>query len=118
VRGTDGERLADAVALAKTRWPEIEIDGEMQADIALEPQKRASRFPFADLKREANVLVFPNLHAAHIAVRLMGSVGGASVVGPILMGMRNPVNCVPPTASIEDVVNLTAVTVLQAQKEY
>ena len=118
VRGTDGDRLAEAVALAKARWPEIEIDGEMQADIALEPQKRATRFPFADLKREANVLVFPNLHAAHIAVRLMGSVGGASVVGPILMGMRTPVNCVPPTASIEDVVNLTAVTVLQAQKEY
>ncbi len=118
VRGADGERLGAAVSIAKARWPELEIDGEMQADIALEPQKRASRFPFADIKREANVLVFPNLHAAHIAVRLMGSVGGASVVGPILMGMRTPVNCVPPTASIEDVVNLTAVTVLQAQKEY
>ena len=93
-------------------------DCEMQADIALDPDKRKSRFPFADIKGEANVLVFPNLGAAHIAVRLMESVGGASVVGPILMGMRSPVNSVQPTASVEDIVNLAAVTVLQAQKEY
>ncbi len=118
VRSPDISRLSEAVRIAKSRWPDLEIDGEMQADIALEPAKRETRFPFADIKREANVLIFPNLHAAHIAVRLMGSVGGASVVGPILMGMRTPVNCVPATASVEDVVNLAAVTVLQAQKEY
>ncbi len=118
VRSHDIDRLSEAVRIAKSRWPDLEIDGEMQADIALEPAKRETRFPFSDIKREANVLIFPNLHAAHIAVRLMGSIGGASVVGPILMGMRTPVNCVPATASIEDVVNLAAVTVLQAQKEY
>ncbi len=117
-RGEQSERLSDAVKIARGRWPELAIDGEMQADIALDPDKRQSRFPFADIKGEANVLVFPNLGAAHIAVRLMGSVGGASVVGPILMGMRSPVNSVQPTASVEDIVNLTAVTVLQAQKEY
>ena len=118
VRNADVERLYAAVRLAKQRWPNLAIDGEMQADIALDPAKRKARFPFADIKDEANVLVFPNLHAAHIAVRLMGSVGGATVVGPILMGMRSPVNSVTPTASVEDVVNLAAVTVLQAQKEY
>ena len=117
-RGEQSERLSDAVKIARGRWPELAIDGEMQADIALDPDKRQSRFPFADIKGEANVLVFPNLGAAHIAVRLMGSVGGASVVGPILMGMRSPVNSVQPTASVEDIVNLAAVTVLQAQKEY
>jgi malate dehydrogenase (oxaloacetate-decarboxylating)(NADP+) len=112
------DRLAAAVRIAKARWPDLAIDGEMQADIALEPAKRESRFPFADIKGEANVLVFPNLAASHVAVRLMGSIGGASVVGPILMGMRSPVNSVQPTASVEDIVNLAAVTVLQAQKEY
>jgi malate dehydrogenase (oxaloacetate-decarboxylating)(NADP+) len=118
VRSEDTLRLARAVRIAKERWPDLKIEGEMQADIALDPRKRESRFPFANVKGEANVLVFPNLHAAHIAVRLMGTVGGASVVGPILMGMRSPVNSLQPTASVEEIVNLTAITVLQAQKDY
>ncbi len=104
--------------IAQERWPDLQIDGEMQADIALEPSKRASRFPFSALKDEANVLIFPNLESGHIAVRLMGSAAEASVVGPILMGMRSPVKSLQPTASVEDIVNLTAITVLQAQKEY
>jgi len=66
----------------------------------------------------ANVLIFPNLDAAHIAVRLMATVGGATVMGPILMGMRRPVNSIQPTASVDDIVNLAAITALQAQKEY
>jgi malate dehydrogenase (oxaloacetate-decarboxylating)(NADP+) len=117
-RNADIRRLEEAVEIAQRRWPDLEIDGEMQTDIALEPAKRAARFPFSTLKGGANVLVFPNLHAAHIAVRMMASVGGASIVGPILMGMRSPVNCIQPTASVEDVINLTAITALLAQKEY
>jgi len=118
VRGESAERLSRAVEIARERWPKLKIDGEMQADVALEPSKRAARFPFAEIKGEANVLVFPNLDAAHIATKLMGSVGEATVVGPILMGMRSPVNSLQPTASVEDVVNLASITVLQAQKEY
>ena len=118
VRSEETRRLAEAVAIARSRWPDLKIDGEMQADIALEPAKRAARFPFAEIEGEANVLVFPGLGAAHIAVRLMGSVGGATVVGPILMGTRNAVNSLQPTASVEDIVNMAAVTGLQAQKEY
>ena len=118
VRSADTLRLAEAVKLAKERLPGVQVDGEMQADIALDPAKRATRFPFSALTDEANVLIFPNLNSAHIAVRLMGSLGGASVVGPILMGMRSPVNCTQPTATVEDIVNLTAITVMQAQREY
>jgi malate dehydrogenase (oxaloacetate-decarboxylating)(NADP+) len=118
VRSPDRERLADAVDIARARWPHLKIDGEMQADIALEPQTRAARFPFSDIKAEANVLLFPNLDSAHIATRLMGTIGGATVVGPILMGMRSPANSLQPTASVDDIVNLAAITVLQAQKEY
>jgi malate dehydrogenase (oxaloacetate-decarboxylating)(NADP+) len=118
VRTADTLRIQEAVRIAKERWPNLQIDGEMQADIALDPGKRSSRFPFCGLEGEANVLVFPNLHAAHIAVRIMETVGDASVVGPILMGTRSPVNSLQPTASVEDIVNLTAITVLQAQKEY
>ncbi|MCP4003008.1 MAG: NADP-dependent malic enzyme [bacterium] len=118
VRGAGTERLAEAVKIARGRWPDLKIDGEMQADIALDPEKRAKRFPFSEIQEAANVLVFPNLDSAHIAVRLMDAVGGASVVGPILMGTRSPVNSLQPSATVEDIVNLTAITVLQAQKEY
>jgi malate dehydrogenase (oxaloacetate-decarboxylating)(NADP+) len=117
VRHATTLRVADAVRIAKDRWPDLAIDGEMQADLALDVAKRKARFPWTELREDANVLIFPDLHAAHIAVRLMGAVGQASVVGPILMGMRNPVNSLQPTASVEDIVNLTAITVLQAQKE-
>ena len=117
-RGDESDRLAEGVRLARQRSPELVIEGEMQADIALEPGKRKSRFGFAELEGEANVLVFPNLSAAHISVRLLGSVGGSAVVGPILMGMRSPVNVATPSSSVEDLVNIAAVTVLQAQKEY
>jgi len=118
VRSDHTAKLARAVDLARERWNDLKIDGEMHADIALDPERRASRFGFADLKGEANVLIFPNLDAAHISTRLMGSIGGATVVGPILMGMRSPVNSLQPTATVDDIVNLTAITVLQAQKEY
>ncbi len=118
VRTPDVERLQDAVRIAKERWPNLKLDGEMQADIALDPARRLSRFPFAEIKEESNVLVFPNLHAAHIGVRLMGTVGGATVVGPVLMGLRSPANSTTPVASVEDIVNLAAITVLQAHKEY
>ena len=117
-RSTESDRVAEAVQIARTRWPDLEIDGEMQADMALNPSTRADRFPFSSIEGEANVLVFPSLDAAHIAVRLMGSIGEASVVGPILMGMQSPVNYIQPHASVEDIVNLSAITVLQAQKEY
>ena len=117
-RSDEGTTVAAAVRIAQERWPDLQIDGEMQADIALDPSKRSARFPFSTLKGEANVLIFPNLAAGHIAVRLMGTVGDSSVVGPILMGTRSPVNSLQPTATVEDIVNLTAITVLQAQKEY
>jgi malate dehydrogenase (oxaloacetate-decarboxylating)(NADP+) len=118
VRDEDTVRLAEAVRIARGRWPELEIDGEMQADIALDARKRVTRFPFSTLTHDANVLIFPNLHAGHIAVRLMSAVGEATVVGPILMGMRSPVGYTTPTATVEQIVNLAAITVLQAQKEY
>jgi malate dehydrogenase (oxaloacetate-decarboxylating)(NADP+) len=118
IRNGSPRRMADAVDIARERWPEMQVDGEMQADIALDPARRSSSYPFADIKQGANVLVFPNLDAAHIAVRLMGTVGGATVVGPILMGMRSPVNSLFPTATVEDIVHLAAITALQAQKEY
>ena len=118
VRDDRTNRLSRAVELAKERWKDLVIDGEMQADIALDPARRATRFGFSEIKGEANVLIFPNLEAAHIATRMIGTIGGATVVGPILMGMRSPMNSLQRTATVDEIVNLTAITVLQAQREY
>ena len=118
VRDERTHRLARAVELAKARWKDLVIDGEMQADIALDPARRATRFGFSEIKGEANVLIVPNLEAAHIATRMIGAIGGATVVGPILMGMRSPMNSLQRTATVDEIVNLTAITVLQAQREY
>jgi malate dehydrogenase (oxaloacetate-decarboxylating)(NADP+) len=118
VRQGSPTRVARAVELARKRWPDLPVEGEMQADLAVDPARRGARFPFAEIQGAANVLIFPGLDAAHIAVRLMDAIGNATVVGPILMGMRSPVNSLQATASIADIVNLTAITVLQAQKEY
>ncbi|HXZ85612.1 MAG TPA: NADP-dependent malic enzyme, partial [Myxococcota bacterium] len=117
VRRGGPARVARALEIARARWPELRVEGEMQADLALDPARRR-RFPFAEIDGPANVLIFPNLDAAHIAVRLMDAIGNATVVGPILMGMRSPVNSLQATASIADIIHLTAITVLQAQKEY
>ncbi len=118
VRDERTNRLSKAVEIAKSRWKDLVIDGEMQADIALDPVRRATRFGFSEIKGEANVLIFPNLESAHIATRMIGSIGNATVVGPILMGMRNPMNSLQRTATVDEIVNLTAITVLQAQREY
>jgi malate dehydrogenase (oxaloacetate-decarboxylating)(NADP+) len=118
VRHEHTVRVAEAVRIARERWPLLSIDGEMQADLALDAARRRARYPWSEMKEDANVLIFPNLDAAHIGVRLMSALGQASVVGPILMGMKSPVNSLQATASVEDIVNLTAITVLQAQKEY
>jgi len=118
VRDEHTLRVAAAVRIARERWPKLNIDGEMQADLALDAAKRHARYPWSETREDANVLIFPNLDAAHIGTRLMSALGQASVVGPILMGMKSPVNSLQSTASVEDIVNLSAITVLQAQKEY
>ena len=91
----------------------LAVAGPVQADAALNPVIAEAKGLDGTV---ANTLVFPSLDAAHIAVRLMGTVGEASVVGPILMGMQSPVNYIQPHATVEDIVNLTAITVLQSQK--
>jgi malate dehydrogenase (oxaloacetate-decarboxylating)(NADP+) len=105
------------VDLARERWSDLKIDGEMHADIALDPERRASRFGFAEIKGEANVLIFPNLDSAHISTRLMGTIGGETVIGPILMGMRSPVNSLKPTDTVDDTVNLTAIRCCRPRRE-
>ncbi len=107
-------KVAKATALVKERCPDLMVDGEMQANVALDPNDRA-RYPFSDLKGAANVLVFPNLDAGNAAYKLLAVAGGADIVGPMLLGMRKPVNVLQQGASVDAIVHMTAIRVVQAQ---
>ncbi|NLE88714.1 MAG: NADP-dependent malic enzyme [Myxococcales bacterium] len=108
-------KVAEATALVKKCCPELMIDGEMQANVAMDPQER-KRYPFSDLRGPANVLVFPNLDAGNAAYKLLAVAGGADVIGPMLLGMNKPVNVLQQGATVDAIVHMTAITVTQAQR--
>ncbi|MCA9548603.1 MAG: NADP-dependent malic enzyme [Myxococcales bacterium] len=113
--GPEPQRVREAVRRVRTLRPSLEVDGEMQVDPALLEEERASLYPFSTLKGPANVLIFPNLAAANIGYKLLWRFGGAEVVGPLLLGMGKPVNVLQENASADDIVQLAAVTAVQAQ---
>ncbi len=113
--GPSPARMREAMELAHARRPELEMDGEMQVDSALVTEERESRFPFSRLTADANVLIFPSLDAANTAYKLLWRFGGAEVIGPLLLGMNQPVNVLQNNASVQDIVNLAAVTAMRAQ---
>jgi malate dehydrogenase (oxaloacetate-decarboxylating)(NADP+) len=116
VRHPEAEKMARAVALLRQRDPSLMVDGEMQADTALVPEIIERDYPFSTLKEEANVLIFPNLSAGNIAYKLLNHLGGATAIGPILVGMSRPVHVLERGANIQDIVNMAAVAVVDAQE--
>jgi malate dehydrogenase (oxaloacetate-decarboxylating)(NADP+) len=103
-------RVAEATAIVKKLRPELMVDGEMQADVALLPALRED-WSFSDLKGAANVLIFPDLDSGNIAYKLLTAFGGAQAVGPILLGMREPVTVLSQNSSVETIVHMAAITV-------
>jgi malate dehydrogenase (oxaloacetate-decarboxylating)(NADP+) len=116
VRHPEAEKVARAVQLIRQRDPSLVVDGEMQADTALDEQKLHAMYPFSALKERANVLIFPNLSAGNIAYKLLEHLGGATAIGPILVGMRLPVHVLEAGADVQDIVNMAAVAVVDAQE--
>jgi malate dehydrogenase (oxaloacetate-decarboxylating)(NADP+) len=111
----DTRRVAQAVQLVKRRQPGLVIDGEMQVDTALDAALREEFFPFTALSDNANVLIFPDLASGNVAYKLMGKLGGAELVGPILLGMRKPVNVLQRGCDVNTIVNMAALTAVRAQ---
>ena len=107
-------KMADAVQRIKVLDPELEVDGEMQADSALNYDTLREFFPFSELTGPANILVFPNLSAANTAYKLMSEVGGAEVIGPILLGMKRPVHVLQRGSTVQDAVNLITIASVDA----
>ena len=115
VRHPDAEKVARAVQLVRLRDPNLVVDGEMQADSALDERILTESYPFSALKEPANVLIFPNLSAGNIAYKLLNKLGGATAIGPILIGMRHPVHVLEHGADVQEIVNVSAVAVMDAQ---
>ncbi len=114
----DAVKMRRAVQKVKEAYPHLIIDGEMQADFALNREKLKKEFPFSDLVgRKVNTLIFPNLSAANISYKMLKEVHGAQLVGPILMGMRKAVHVVQLGAAVDEIVHITAVAVIDAQEK-
>ncbi len=108
------DKVRIATELAKKRDPKLMIDGEMQADVAVTLEILEKEYPFSSLKRNANILIFPDLNAANVAYKLMGRIGEAEIIGPILMGMAKPVHVLQQGAEVTDIVNMTAICAVEA----
>jgi malate dehydrogenase (oxaloacetate-decarboxylating)(NADP+) len=116
VRHPEAAKVARAVELLRERDPSLMVDGEMQADTALDETILREDYPFSALKQPANVLIFPNLSAGNIGYKLLNHLGGATAIGPILVGMRRPVHVLERGADVQEIVNMAAVTVIDAQE--
>jgi len=116
VRHPEAEKVAKAVAILRKRDPALVVDGEMQADTAMDETILHNAYPFSVLKERANVLIFPNLSAGNIAYKLLHHLGGATKIGPILLGMNLPVHVLEQGADVQDIVNMAAVAVIDAQQ--
>jgi len=108
------EKVIEAAKIAKEKKPELLIDGELQADAALIPSIGERKAPNSKIAGKANVLIFPDLNSGNIAYKLIERLAKAEAIGPISQGMRKPVNDLSRGCSAEDIVNVVAITVLQA----
>jgi len=116
VRHPEAEKMARAAELLRARDATLVVEGEMQADTAFDMEILKRDYPFSALKEPANVLIFPNLSAGNIAYKLLHHLGGATAIGPILVGMRRPVHVLERGADVQDIVNMAAVAVVDAQE--
>jgi malate dehydrogenase (oxaloacetate-decarboxylating)(NADP+) len=111
------DKVRRATELVKVLEPGLELDGEMQADLALMDDLRRAQYPFTTLQGRPNVLVFPGLNAANIAYKLMMRLGNVEAFGPILLGMAHPIHVLQRGSEAVEIANLTAFAVVDAQEQ-
>ena len=108
-------KVHDAVEYMQTHYPELAIDGEMQVNFAMNRELRDSKYPFTRLKgKDVNTLVFPNLSSANSAYQLIQAMSETEMIGPIQMGLNKPIHFTDFESSVRDIVNITAVAVIDA----
>jgi malate dehydrogenase (oxaloacetate-decarboxylating)(NADP+) len=113
--GRDAEKVREAVAILHEEHPDLIVDGEMQANVALNEELADELFPFSNLRgRRVNTLIFPNLAAGNIAYKLIQEMGGFEVVGPILLGLRKPFHILQMGSSVREIVNMVRIAAVDA----
>ncbi len=116
-KGDIPTKMAKATAMAKSRFPDLIIEGEMQANVAINEEIQREMYPFSNLlNKKANTLIFPDLSSGNIAYKLLAELGNAEAIGPILLGMNKPVHILQLGSSIREIVNMVAIAVVDAQK--
>ncbi len=117
-KAPQAKKVKEAVSLLHERHPHLLVDGEIQADFALNRSMRESKFPFSKIAdHKVNTLVFPNLVSANSAYKLIKEMGEGDSIGPIIMGLAKPVHILQLGASVREMVNMSAVAVVDAQRE-
>ena len=111
-------KIQDAISYIHRHFPHVNIDGELQADFALNPAMLAKEFPFSKLNgKKVNVLIFPNLESANITYKLLKQIDGSESIGPIILGFKKPAHIIQLGASVDEMVNMAAVAVVDAQQK-
>ncbi len=109
------QKVRRATEIVKKREPDLVIDGEMQADTALDPEISKASFPFNGVPGDANVLIFPDLQSGNIAYKLIAKLGSADMIGPILVGTNKPVFVLQHNSDVNDVVNMASIAAMEVQ---
>ncbi len=117
VNGDSPNRMRQAVKLLHERYPELKVDGEMQVNIALNQELMKENFAFSEeiLRKKVNTLIFPNLAASNAAYKLLGELTDFEIIGPILNGMKKPVHVLQLGSSVDEIVNMAMIAVMDAQ---
>ena len=112
------KKIRDAISYIHRHFPHVNIDGELQADFALNSEMLAKEFPFSKLNgKKVNVLIFPNLESANITYKLLKQIDGSESIGPIILGFKKPAHIIQLGASVDEMVNMAAVAVVDAQQK-
>jgi malate dehydrogenase (oxaloacetate-decarboxylating)(NADP+) len=115
-KGDVASKTSIATAMAKARYPELVIEGEMQANVAVNEEIQKETYPFSSLiGHKVNTLIFPDLSSGNIAYKLLSELGNAEAIGPVLLGMNKPVHILQLGSSIRDIINMVAIAVVDAQ---
>ncbi len=115
-KGDIPQKTKEAVRITKKRFPDLIIEGDIQANVAINTEIQREMYPFSDLaEKGANTFIFPNLAAGNISYKLLMEIGGAEAIGPVLLGMKKPVHILQQGSSVREIVNMAAIAVVDAQ---